>query len=84
MRLARDVEQRVLPGAIVECGVLDGGTAALMAFATAKSGRAIHLFDSWSGLPATSKEDGAAELEWVDECVGSPDASRQSCAGSGL
>jgi O-methyltransferase len=47
---ASDIDARNVPGVIVECGVLDGGTAALMAFGSSKSERKIHLFDSWRGL----------------------------------
>ena len=71
-RLARDIEANNLPGAIVECGVLDGGTAALMASETAKSGREVHLFDSWQGLPKTTEKDGEDAKVWEGECVGSP------------
>jgi O-methyltransferase len=70
MRLAALIESNNVPGAVVECGVLDGGTAALMAFGTAGSGREIHLFDSWEGLPATSEKDGQATM-WAGEVVGS-------------
>ena len=59
LRLAQDIDAKKVPGAVVECGVLDGGTAALMAFGTAQSSREIHLFDSWQGLPATTEKDGA-------------------------
>jgi O-methyltransferase len=70
MRLAALIESNNVPGAVVECGVLDGGTAALMAFGTAGSGREIHLFDSWKGLPTTSEKDGKATM-WAGENVGS-------------
>src|SRR6185295_184696 len=43
LRLATIIEAEQIEGAVVECGVLDGGTAALMAFATAGSSRAVHL-----------------------------------------
>src|SRR4029077_2994420 len=59
-----------IPGAVVECGVLDGGTAALMAFGTAESGREVHLFDSWEGLPDVSEKDGDSAM-WAGEAVGS-------------
>ena len=72
LRLAKDIERKNLKGAIVECGVLDGGTAALMAYATAQSGRTIHLFDSWSGLPTTTEKDGEASKVWANDVVGSP------------
>src|SRR5688572_5817341 len=72
VRLARLVEERKLDGAIVECGVLDGGGSALMASQTAGSGRAVHLFDAWQGLPETTDEDGTASKAWVSQVVGSP------------
>jgi O-methyltransferase len=68
-RIGREIEERLIPGAIVECGVLDGGTAALMGFAT--KDRPIHLFDSWEGLPDTSEKDGDAKM-WAGDVVGSP------------
>jgi O-methyltransferase len=71
LRLAKDIDERSVPGAIVECGVLDGGTAAIMAFGTAKSGRDIHLFDSWAGLPDISEKDGDAGM-WAGDVIGSP------------
>ena len=58
IRLGGLVEVNQVEGAIVECGVLDGGCSALMAFATAASGRPVHMFDSWKGLPATTASDG--------------------------
>ena len=72
VRLAKEIENRGIAGAVVECGVLDGGTAALMAHATASSGREIHLFDAWRGLPEVTPEDGAESKQWVGQAVGSP------------
>lgn len=72
VKLASAIEERGLDGAIVECGVLDGGSAALMGSQTAASGRPIHLFDAWQGLPEATNEDGAAAHKWVGEVVGSP------------
>jgi O-methyltransferase len=48
------------------------GTAALMAHGTVRSHRDVHLFDSWSGLPKSSAEDGQGSKKWVGEVVGSP------------
>lgn len=61
------VEQARLPGSIVECGVAQGGSAALMALLAARFGnhRNIWLFDSFEGLPEPSSddfEDGATGL----------------------
>jgi O-methyltransferase len=72
LRLARHVEKNLIPGVIVECGVLDGGTAALMAYGTRQSGREVHLFDSWEGLPNTTVEDGDEGQVWAGQVVGNP------------
>jgi O-methyltransferase len=72
LRLGAAVDLDRVDGAVVECGVLDGGTGALMAFATSASGRPIHLFDAWQGLPETVEQDGAEGRQWVGEVVGSP------------
>ncbi len=53
-----DAEQ--VPGALVECGVAEGGTAAMMAMANLASGaprREKWLFDSFEGLPDPTEED---------------------------
>ena len=72
LRLGEAIERANIPGAAIECGVLDGGTAALMAHATASSARKIHLFDAWEGLPETTAEDGAEAAAWTGQVVGSP------------
>jgi len=69
--LSRDIDARNVPGAIVECGVLDGGTAAIMAFGTSGSQREVHLFDSWQGLPETTTKDGDAAKAWAGDVIGS-------------
>ena len=74
VQLGQRIEAEKVQGAIIECGVLDGGTAALVAWATRSSGqlRQIHLFDAWEGLPKTTIEDGAEGAKWTGEVVGSP------------
>jgi O-methyltransferase len=74
VELCKVLETEQVEGAIVECGVLDGGTAALMAWATRPPAmqREVHLFDAWEGLPKTTVEDGAAAAKWTGEVVGSP------------
>jgi O-methyltransferase len=74
VRLGGLLDTENIRGAIVECGVLDGGTAALMAWATrdSKPMRAVHLFDAWEGLPETTAEDGAEAAAWTGQVVGSP------------
>jgi O-methyltransferase len=72
LNFAYDIDARNVPGVIVECGVLDGGTAALMAFGSSKSGRKIHLFDSWRGLPEATVKDGEGSQIWSGDLIGSP------------
>lgn len=71
LQFASDLDARNVPGAIVECGVLDGGTAALMAYGSSNSQRDVHLFDSWQGLPDTTDKDGEASKVWAGDVVGS-------------
>jgi O-methyltransferase len=44
-----------LKGDAVECGVFRGGTALLEAMVIAGTGRDLHLFDSFEGMPETSR-----------------------------
>lgn len=44
-----------VPGDIAEVGVFDGGSAKLIA--QIKDGKALHLFDTFAGLPQTSSAD---------------------------
>lgn len=48
-------------GDFVECGVFAGSQAAAMALAARGTGRKVHLFDSFEGIPA----GGAKDLEWT-------------------
>jgi O-methyltransferase len=74
VRLGECVVKENILGAVVECGVLDGGAAALMAWATraASPARPVHLFDAWEGLPETTAEDGTDAAIWTGQVVGSP------------
>jgi O-methyltransferase len=77
LRLGQIIEAEGVPGVVMECGVLDGGSSALMAYATRASARPVHLFDAWQGLPATTAEDTGASDKWVGDVVGSPARVRQ-------
>jgi len=64
--LVRQVNRLELPGDIVECGVWNGGSAAVMGLANIEEvhssiDRMIWLFDSFQGLPPASDKDGEAE-----------------------
>jgi hypothetical protein len=54
------VENKMIEGSIVECGVAQGGTAAMMALTSQKLGaikRHKWFFDSYEGLPEPTEED---------------------------
>lgn len=54
------VEQKKIKGALVECGVAEGGTAAMMAVTNRELGtygRHKWFFDSYEGLPEPTAED---------------------------
>lgn len=93
----RYIDRARLDGALVECGVWKGGAAALMSLAHSHNGsvptRALHLFDSFQGLPEPTEADGAkasvyargrasGRLESIDRCVGLLDEVRRCIEGA--
>ena len=58
--LARRIEREQIPGDVIECGVCNGGTAAVLArFAThSRLTRTVWLLDSFQGMPEVTPEDG--------------------------
>jgi Macrocin-O-methyltransferase (TylF) len=60
--LAQRIEAERIPGDVLECGVCNGGTAALLArFATrSRLNRTVWLLDSFQGMPPTTEKDGPA------------------------
>lgn len=63
--LVQEVNKQDLHGDIVECGVWNGGSAAVMGVASVGGPcprpRTIWLFDSFQGLPRPSEKDGEVE-----------------------
>jgi len=57
-------------GDVVECGVCNGGSAALMAKHMGSS-RHIWMYDSFQGMPETTERDGDEAKQWEGSCVGS-------------
>jgi O-methyltransferase len=54
------VNTKNIPGGLVECGVAEGGTAAMLALANRELGGTVRqkwLFDSYEGLPEPTEED---------------------------
>ncbi len=60
--MIRMIQADSIPGAIVECGVWNGGSAAAMGKAVGRGlPREIWLFDSFEGLPKPGPKDGLRE-----------------------
>lgn len=61
-RLSRRIENEHVPGDVVECGVCNGGTAALLARSATRSKlkRTLWLLDSFQGMPDVTEEDAVA------------------------
>ncbi len=65
-----------IPGDVVECGVCNGGTAAILAARTRRPDRTVWLFDSFQGMPPTSEVDGTEANKYVGLCVGQEELVR--------
>ena len=50
-----------LPGVMIECGVANGGTA-MVATASKPSSRELHLYDTFSGMPAPSSDHDGKDV----------------------
>jgi O-methyltransferase len=63
--LSKKINEKDIPGDIIECGVYNGGSAAIMMHPQFLSGknRNIWLFDSFEGLPPPTENDGSYEKE---------------------
>lgn len=77
-----ELDNRGVMGAVVECGVWNGGGSATMAAAMATTGRFrdMWLFDSFEGLPPPTAEDPPEvhEAYHTGWCLGSPILAREA------
>lgn len=64
-----------VPGSLVECGVWRGGCS--IAMGLAGPDRALHMFDSFKGLPPVEEADGADAARWQDSSLDNCEASRE-------
>lgn len=85
IKLAANVVNNRVPGDVVECGVWNGGAAAVLAHFAAKAGCRTWLFDSFEGLPNTTKEDtrsadGDTAESHIGQCRGSVDRVKEVLA----
>jgi O-methyltransferase len=60
--LAQRIEEEKIPGDVIECGVCNGGTAAILARFGSRSrlNRTVWLFDSFQGMPEVTEHDGVS------------------------
>jgi hypothetical protein len=69
-----------IEGDVVECGTAKGGSAALMGLTLKRlnSNRQLWVFDTFSGLPAPTKDDPDYEIakDYTGTCVGTLDEVR--------
>jgi hypothetical protein len=78
--IVRHAEEKGLQGAIVECGVFKGGSAAVMTMAGSPQ-RQIWLFDSFEGLPEPGEHDGAMAVEYAGQRAGGALEPIGQCVG---
>jgi O-methyltransferase len=79
LRLARQVDRDRVPGAIVDCGVWNGGSTVLLSIGA--PGREVWAFDSFEGLPEADPQlDGDEAQGWTGECLGAEDVLREGFA----
>jgi len=77
----QEVFRHHVPGSLVECGVWRGGSAAVMALAARSAGqdRALHLFDSFEGLPEPTEIDEAKAIDYSGGRAGGKLSSIDRC-----
>jgi O-methyltransferase len=74
-RLASEVDSAGVPGALVDCGVWNGGSTILMAAGAPQ--REVWAFDSFAGLPEPNELDGRESEGLGGALVGSEESLRQ-------
>lgn len=90
-RLARRIEIEKIPGDVIECGVCNGGTAAVLARLASRSrlNRTVWLMDSFQGMPEVSEldrigADGHTAESHVGKEVGNPERVREVLRKAGV
>lgn len=78
LELARTVNESGINGAIVDCGVWNGGSTILLGLGAPR--HEIWAFDSFAGLPSPGERDPDAHEDWTGELVGSDDKLREGFA----
>jgi O-methyltransferase len=76
--LAREVDRTGVPGALVDCGVWNGGSTVLLSDGAPL--REVWAFDSFEGLPEPTAVDGSGAAGWAGGCLGAEDRLREGFA----
>lgn len=81
--LGAELHRSGIPGAVVECGVWNGGSSAVMAAGLLSAGdrnRAFWLFDSFEGLPQPTErdEDKVRDGYFPGWCTGATERVREA------
>jgi len=76
IELARAADSQGLEGALVDCGVWNGGSTTLLG--TGALGRDVWAFDSFEGLPKPGPRDPDAHADWEGEAHGSEEKLREA------
>jgi len=80
IKVAETIKAKQIPGDVVECGVCNGGTAAIMGAVLTETDRKMWLYDSFQGMPATDKVDGEDAKQWIGKCKASAATVREALA----
>jgi hypothetical protein len=80
-RLAADADRLGIEGALVDCGVWNGGSTMLLSAGSPL--REVWAFDSFEGLPEPGELDGEKSAGWAGECLGAEDRLREGMARYG-
>jgi len=80
------VEEKQIPGDIVECGVARGGSAAMMALTLNSCSRRVWMFDTFEGLPEPSQDNPDYRIAslYTGTCRGSLEEVRSSLRQLGI
>jgi O-methyltransferase len=76
--LSAKVESEGVPGAIVDCGVWNGGSTIILG--RGAPSREVWAFDSFEGLPPPGERDPDAHEDWTGELEGSEEKLREGFA----
>jgi O-methyltransferase len=78
LKLARAAARDGVPGALVDCGVWNGGSTVLLA--AGAPNRPVYAFDSFQGLPQPGDRDGEESAGHEGFCLGSEQKVREAFA----